>query len=529
MNFNLQDISVSSIIKDYLNKKDNLKDFYKLFPNRDNYIKQAKQKLNQYENRATLNLVLNEQMQKLKLYPKQKEHLAALQKNKTVTVTTGHQLNLLTGPLYFIYKILNTVKICDELNDFQDEIHFVPIYWMATEDHDFEEINHFYSYEKKYSAEEKYHAAVGRISTNVFENALNEFIDDLPENKFGNKLKNLIEKHFFSNKSLVEATANFVHELIGKFGILILDADDNRLKKLMIPHFTKELLSHENHKLINKTNNKLSAYKTQAFAREINIFYLSENNRERIEKSKDGYFLVDSNRFFTEKEILKELNNNPEKFSPNVILRPLYQEIILPNVAYIGGGGEIAYWLQLKEMFKHNKVDFPMLVVRNSALLIPNSIKHKLEHFNLLSQDIFISKDKIIKDWVKKKSNLDKELLKLEKELISNFDKLKLISNQTDKSFENMVNAQRQKQINGYKKLHKRLLKAEKIKYKQQLKKLEQTYGFVFPNGNWQERRINFTVFYENYGDYLFDTIYENLSAFESKFNIISLDFNEKK
>lgn len=527
MSFNLQDISVSSIIKDYLNKEDNLKDFYDLFPNRENYIKQAKQKLKQYDNRATLNLVLNEQMQKLKLYSKQKEHLSALQKNKTVTVTTGHQLNLLTGPLYFIYKILNTVKICDELNDFQNEIHFVPIYWMATEDHDFEEISHFYSYNKKYSTEGENRSAVGGISVNVFESALNEFIEDLPENKFGNELKNLIETHFFSNKSLAEATANFVHELIGKFGILILDADDNRLKKLMIPHFTKELLSDDNQKLINNTNNKLSTYKTQAFAREINIFYLSENKRERIEKLNDGYNLVYSNQFFTKTEILEELNNKPEKFSPNVILRPLYQEIILPNVAYIGGGGEIAYWLQLKDMFKYNKVDFPMLIVRNSALLITNTIKHKLEHFNLLSQDIFKPKEKIIKNWINKKSKLTEELLKLEQELISNFDKLKLISNQTDKSFENMLNAQRQKQINGYKKLYKRLLKAEKIKYNQQLKKLEQTLDYVFPNGNWQERRINFTVFYENYGDYLFDIIYDYIPAFESKFNIISLDFKE--
>lgn len=521
---NFEQTGVSSLIKDYLNQKDGLKSFYSLFPHKENYPVQAQNKLNQYEHRKTLVSSLENQMNSLELTEKQKVNLNLLKKENAVTVTTGHQLNLLTGPLYFIYKILHVVKICDELNQKQNKIHHVPIFWMATEDHDFEEINHFQDYRNRYEYSAEEGGFVGEISSENTEKSLLEFISNLGENKFEQKLKQIIQSAYFQKYDLATATRILVHQLLGEFGILILDANDVTLKKLMVPYFEKELFENPSQSLVEKTNQDLSSYKNQAFAREINLFYLKNNKRERIEKDENGFILVDSGQKFSHAEMRNELQHSPEKFSPNVILRPLYQEITLPNIAYIGGGGEIAYWLQLKSVFENYKVLFPMLVVRNSMLIVPNALKHKAEKYNLLSSEMFRPASDFKNIFTEKQSHLFAELKTLEKSLLKQFDSLEKIASQTTDSFGKMVKAQEQKQIGGFKKMHKRLLKSEQKRFDEEIQKIDEIYAYFFPENNWQERVINFSEFYTTNGSELFDNIYKNLDAFDSSFNILILD-----
>lgn len=521
---NFEHSGVSTLIKDYLTQKENLKSFYSLFPKEENYPVQAKKKLNQYQHRGTLISVLESQMNKLELTEKQEINLNSLKKQNAVTVTTGHQLNLMTGPLYFIYKILHVVKICDELNQKQKEIYYVPIFWMATEDHDFQEINHFYNYQEgfKYTAEEG--GFVGEISSENTEKSLLSFIASLGDNKFEQKLKQIIQSAYFKKLDLASATRILVHEILGEFGILILDANHIDLKKLMIPYFEKEIFQNPSQKSVEITNQNLAAYKNQAYAREINLFYLEKNKRERIEKTKNGFILVDSHREFSEDEMRFELQKSPEKFSPNVILRPLYQEVILPNVAYIGGGGEIAYWLQLKSVFENFNILFPMLVVRNSMLILPNALKHKAKKYDLLSPKLFHSDSVIKNQFINRQSELFEELRILEKSLDEQFVALAKIADKTSPSFRKMIEAQKQKQLNGFKKMHKRLLKSEQERFEDEIQKIDEVYAYFFPQNNWQERVINFSEFYSTNGESLFEKIYEALDAFESSFNILNLD-----
>lgn len=522
-----QDTNVSGLMKDYLSQKDNLKSFYGKFPTKENYFSQAKEKLRNYSHRAVLSSVLSQQMGSLELYAKQEKNIELLKLNNTVTVTTGHQLNLLSGPLYFIYKILHTVKICDELNASQSEINFAPIYWMATEDHDFDEINHFNLYENSFSYTAKSGGYVGDISSEFTEDTLTKFIQGLGDNKFEIRLKEIVQSAYFQKLSLAEATRVLVHELLGEFGILILDADNSDLKKLMIPYFEKELVENNTQRIVQETNERLN--KSQAYVREINLFYLNNGIRERIEKTENGFTLVESGKAFNKEEILFELNQYPEKFSPNVILRPFYQEVILPNVAYVGGGGEIAYWLQLKANFELNNVPFPMLVLRNSMLIIPNAIKHKAEKVDLLSAQMFEPLHTLRNNYVEEKSELFNELKALENDLKTKFDALENISNRTTASFSQMVKAQKQKQLNGYKNLHQRLLKAEQERHEVQIRQIEEVKSYIFPKNNWQERVINFSYFYQNNGSALFQKIYEAMPTFDSAFNILALDSIAKK
>ncbi|MBV7441238.1 bacillithiol biosynthesis cysteine-adding enzyme BshC [Weeksellaceae bacterium TAE3-ERU29] len=521
-NIKITETGISLLIKDYLLQKDNLKFAYNRFPDKKNYVVQAKDKLAEYKHRKILCQVLGEQNQNLT--SKQKENLELLKQENTVTVTTGHQLNLATGPLYFIYKILHTVRICDDLNKENHGINFVPIYWMATEDHDFEEINHFNLYGKTYSWKTESGGAVGELSTKNIDEVFNQLFKDLPDNDLAREIKEILKSAYFNNLSLAEATRVLVNQLLGEFGVLILDANNISLKKIMIPYFEKEIKENPSKKLIEETNHQLKSYKNQAYAREINLFYLSDNLRERIEYIKGKYVLSVSEKEFSQEELLNELHNSPEKFSPNVILRPLYQEVILPNIAYIGGGGEIAYWLQLKKIFEEYNVLFPMLVLRNSMLILPENIKRKAESLGLNKATIFKPKEEFIKGWVAKQTNLFEEIEDLKSKVENLFLEVEPIAEKTHKSFSQMLDAQKAKQIKGFGKMKKRLFSAEKKRLNEQIERFNLIYDYIFPKATWQERKINFIQFYIEEGRTFFDEVYNAITPFE--FNFIILNVN---
>src|SRR5690554_3043535 len=366
-------------------------------------------------------------MSKLALTDKQKENLEKFESDNTVTITTGHQLNLFTGPLYFFYKILQTIKCCEYMQKLHPEINFVPIFWMATEDHDFEEINHFYFKNKKYIWNREFGDAVGRMDLKGIDKVFEQFQNDLNTSKNSQQLKDLINKSYLSSDNLSEATRKLVQELFGEFGLLMLDADDVELKKFMIPAFETDLIHHKAFEIVSNSNEKLieKNHNVQVNPREINLFYLNNGVRERIIEENQEFKLLDSNKTFSRNEILDELKNHPERFSPNVILRPLYQETILPNIAYVGGSGEIAYWLQLKDFFESQNVLFPLLVVRNSLLFISEKQRLKLEKLNIKYEDLFLPFSQLLNQNIEKNSSVQIPFEDYSKKLQHIFDELK--------------------------------------------------------------------------------------------------------
>lgn len=508
----------SELIRDYLTQKPETFSFYHRFPSNENIKLQSKEKLEKYEHRDLLAQKITTQMQGLKWSEKQKQHLSNLSQNNTLTLTTGHQLNLLGGPLYFVYKIVEVIKKADELNVSQSDFNYVPIFWMATEDHDFEEINHFHL-SRKYQWETNQKGGVGSFSLENIEAVFDSFFQDLPEGKFAQELKEIIHKSYFQNSTLADATRVLVHELLGEYGILILDADDAELKSCMVPYFREELEQNTAYK--NATD--LGHYGNQAHIREINLFYLNHQKRERISLESGVYELVESGEQITPEEMINELEKHPERFSPNVILRPLYQEVILPNVAYVGGGGEIAYWLQLKRIFDAYGVVFPILVLRNSFLCGEKKWTRKAQQFELFPQKIFDSKEKIIEQWLKNQSELFESLENQKLNLIQQFEKLEELAQKTHPSFGQMLNAQRKKQLNGFDAMKKRLYKAERKHYHQQVGKIENVYSYFFPSGKWQERYLNFSAFYLIKGKAFIAQIYESTQSFSSQFNIVEV------
>lgn len=525
---NLSDTNYfSSLMLDYVNQVDSTKDLYHRYPEKSQFLEQAKEKLGSYKNREVLVNQITQQMSNLNLSKKQKKNLDLLSRDNTVTITTGHQLNLFTGPIFFFYKILQIIKQCKELNKSQNEFNYVPVFWMATEDHDFEEINHFKYQDRVIHWEHESGGPVGRLDTDGLTEVFDSYLSLLPNGIKKDSLRTLIELSYKKANNLTDATRRLVHLLFREYGLIILDGDDKELKKLMISTFKDELIHKPSFDLVNKQSENLNQYnyKIQVHPREINLFYINEDNsRERIVYENEFFYVLNTDLKFSQEEILNILENYPEKFSPNVILRPLYQETILPNIAYVGGGGEIAYWLELKSMFNYYKIDFPILVLRNSLLLRTNKQLEKQKNLKLTDQNLFEKSLNTVKNITVENSELINKLPALKAKLTDLFDELNSISNDTDPTFANMVAAQRAKQLKGFEKLEKRLLKAEVKQNKNYQDRVDSLLKSLNQENGLQERKMNFSDFDFVNLDHFIEDIYKSIQPFEFNFIIITLD-----
>ena len=513
------------LMKDYLDKKPELQSLYNRFPTLENFEGQILEKQANFnnDNRKTLVSVLQKQYASIETSDLTKINIQSLAHSNTFTITTGHQLNLFSGPLYFLYKIISTINLTKELKAKYPNYNFVPIYWMATEDHDFEEINYFSFKGKKFRWNKESTGPVGRLNTGGLDDVFEIFALEMGSGTNANILKNLFQESYLKHDNLADATRFLANELFGANGLVILDADNQGLKRIFIPFLKEELMSQTSYKEVAKTSEKLKNYTIQVNPREINLFYVEDTIRERIIFEKEKYRINNTQLEFSETEILDLLENNPEKFSPNVIMRPLYEEVILPNLCYIGGGGEIAYWLELKSFFDVAKVTFPVLLVRNSVLLASKKQTEKADKLNLSWKDLFSKQEDLINEKVKVYSEFPIDLTIQKEHLKNQFHYLHVLANQTDKSFAGAVKAQEAKQIKGLENLERRLLKAQKRKHAEQLERISDLQKELFPNGGLQERQANFSEFYLENGNSFIEKLQSSLNPLEDHFSILIL------
>ena len=516
----------SKIMIDYLDKKEEINPFYNHFPDLDGFKKQLEEKKSSFKisTRQVLVDALKNQYTNFKTSEKTQQNIELLQQKNTFTITTGHQLNLFTGPLYFLYKIISTINLCEELTDKFPNENFVPIYWMATEDHDFDEINYFNFDGKKVKWNRKDGGAVGQFSTDGLEAVFEVFSEHLPNSKNAEFIKKLFSEGYLKHNNLADATRFIANELFGKYGLVIVDGDDKSLKNLFVPFVKDELQNQTSFKEVSKTISTLEKeYSVQVNPREINLFYLSENSRERIILENGIYKVNDTNISWNIAEILKEAADFPEKFSPNVIMRPLYEEVILPNLCYIGGGGEIAYWLELKSYFKAVKVSFPILLLRNSVQIVSEKQQGKLDKLNISSEEIFLNQHDLLSKKVVENSEIETDFSNKKEFLKHQFNELKEVAQKTDKSFIGAVKAQEKKQLKGLENLEKRLLKAEKKRQHDLVERIIEIQNQLLPNESLEERQRNFSEYYLAYGSTFLDVLKTALKPLQLEFTIIEL------
>lgn len=518
--------SFSQTLLAYLESDKQLKEFYGNNPSYQGFYEQIKRKtgfdLAQRE-------LLAERLQSqygslLTSSPAVAANIEALRQSNTFTVTTGHQLNIFTGPLYFIFKIVSAIRLAKDLaQEFPDK-KFVPVYWMATEDHDFEEINHTRLYGKKICWDIPTEAATGRMMTGSMEGVVRQYCSMLGLSDNSEHLAQMVESSYLPDRPLAEATRTLVHQLFEKYGLIIVDADDRNLKKVFAPFMFRDITEGISFQEVTSSSVALEGlgHKGQVHAREINFFYLTDEVRNRIVPTNGERFeVLGLDMSWTRDELKEEIDRFPERFSPNVITRPLYQELILPNLAYIGGGAEIAYWLQLKAMFDRHGLTFPILVPRNSAMITDDQTTSKIFRLDLTFKSMFRTEQQLKNEFVRRNTkhrlNLKDEWL----ELNGVFGKIKLRAHKIDPSLgpsTDAVKARLKKAINN---LEKKLLRAEKRNHSEALIQIGRVKEKLFPDGVLQERTENFAVFYIKHGEQLIEELIDKFHPLDFKFTII--------
>ena len=508
---------------DYVTGAANLQPFYKYPVSIEGIKASIAERKNFNTDRKLLVSVLQKQYASVEAGNEVVKNIDSLLSENTFTICTAHQPNIFTGPLYFIYKILHVVKLAEQLKVQLPENNFVPVYYMGSEDADLEELGHIYINGEKYEWTTNQTGAVGRMKA---DKALLKLLDSvsgqLLVNPFGAEIVALMKECYKEGTTIEQATFQVVNRLLGDYGIVVVLPDNAELKGSFAPIIERELVEEFSHTKVKETVESYPAeYKVQASGREINMFYLKDDQRQRIEMH-DGEWAVVNTKFrFTKEQIIAELKHHPERFSPNVILRPVFQEWILPNIVFVGGGGEIAYWLQLKKVFEAAHVPYPLMVLRNSFMFVNTEIQTLIDKLKFSDEELFQPQLNLINQLVKRDSLQQVTLDKEQSALTSLYEELKTTAGKIDVTLQRHAEALQTQALKKLSSLEKKMLRAEKKKFEAEQRHLQKIKVQLFPNNNLQERVDNLMPYYAKWGKEFIRMIYENSKGLEQEFGIL--------
>jgi bacillithiol synthase len=512
----------SKIITEYLEGKEFLRPFYEHPVSYEGIGASMLDREKFPTDRELLVRCLREQYADLSLHEALHLNLKRLSDHNTFTVTTAHQPAIFTGNLYFIYKILHVIKLAATLTEKYPGKHFVPVFFMGSEDADLDELGHIFLDSEKVSWDTKQTGAVGRMRTEGLEKILDRIEGEFSGHAHGPELIELLKDCYLNSETIQKATLKLLNCLFGSEGLVVLIPDNRLLKSAMRGIFKDDLTNHAPFKITEQNIRELSKhFPVQAKPREINLFYLKDDRRERLEQKGGRFEVVNTGIHFTPEAMEKELANYPERFSPNVILRGLFQSTILPDIAFVGGGGETAYWLEFKPLFKHYRVPFPVLILRNSFLLIKKNWRTKIEKAGLSVQDVFKSEESLMEAYVRNHSTKQLTLTSQLDEVRGFYDRLKNISGAVDKTLEQHVDKLSAQSLQKLEELEKKILRAEKKNHEEIRRKIHEIRDVLFPLDNLQERIENFIPWYAEYGRNFFNNLKLYSPALEQEFVIL--------
>ena len=515
--------SFSSIAIDYVEGSPALHPLYTHQPNSEG-IKNAIASRKAFStNRPLLVDYLKEQYQHLAGNEKLQSNIDSLLLDNTFTITTAHQPNIFTGHLYFVYKILHAIKLAEQLKARMPEYNFVPVYYMGSEDADLEELGEVFINGTHYRWETNQAGAVGRMKVDkAFIELIALIAGQLSVTTFGSEIMEKVKKAYAPGKTIEQATFEFVHELFADYGLVIFLPDHAIPKKEFSSIIQKELAEQFSNKAVQETMKEFpEQYKVQAAGRDINLFYLQEGSRERIEKAGQHWSLADQSKSWTNEELMEELEKDPRSFSANVILRPLYQEMILPNIAFIGGGEELAYWLELKKVFDVAGVPYPVLVLRNSFLIVDKKTADRIKDLDMSPQQFFQPTKHLLEAIVRKHTGIQLDLTAQKNELAILYKKMEELAGAADTTLTHHVQALHKAAAKRVSLLEKKMYKAEKDRFEAQQRQLEKIKATLYPGGRLQERIDNLLPWYARYGRSFIDMLYQNSQGLEQEFCLL--------
>jgi bacillithiol biosynthesis cysteine-adding enzyme BshC len=471
--------------------------------------------------RIALRETLRRQYENLPSIPAVDKQIELLADARTFTVITAHQPCLLTGPLYYIYKIFSTIHLAALLREAYPAYHFVPVFVSGAEDHDFEEVQNAHLFHKTLRWEYNGKGPVGQIPTDSLASTLNSLREMLGAE--GSALFQQIETAYTSHPTYGASALHLIHSFLGDRGLVVADMNAPAWKRLFIPAMERELFEQASQQIVEQAQHRLAelGFGPQAHARPVNLFYMTAEMRERIVFESGRFKVLNSDLEWSPEAMRDFLHQHPERFSPNVVLRPLYQETIMPNLAYIGGGGEIAYWLERKEQFAYFGVPFPMLIRRNSVWWIDEAGAKRMKKLGLSAEALLEDTDVLVNRYVAAHANQELSLAGARNLLLHAYAQILEKATAIDPTLEKAVLAEQAKQLNALDHLETKLLRAEKQRQDTSVQQIRALKDKYFPGNGLQERHDNFLPLYLKYGRQFFDLLEKNLNPLEPGFLIV--------
>lgn len=508
--------------KAYQSSDPSLRPFYRYTPELSSFDQLIKERSTFKTNRSVLVEVLTDQYKNIDNCDKTRSNIKKLNADNCFTIVTAHQPSMLTGPLYYIYKICSVIKLAEQLNNRYKDVEIVPVFVIGGEDHDFEEIASVHLFNKTFTWETKQKGAVGRMDLDGLKDVIDEVQSTFGQLPHAAELIEIIHNSLKLSNSYAQFAFRLTHALFAQYGLVIVNMDRAELKKIFLPIALKELKENFAHKLVEEDQHGLDSagFKAQAFAREVNLF-LHESDRERIIEQDDHTYNVGESKYSLP-ELQDYITNHPYKISPNVVLRPVMQELILPNLAYIGGGGEIAYWMERISLFKHLGIPFPMLVRRDSVMIVDSKSHDTLQKSNIEITAMFDREEQIINHYAIQQSTNDIHLDAIKERISAAFNEVLQLSDKVDPTLSKSVLAEESKAIKSLEYIENKLLKAEKRKSETEINKISKIKHKLFPNNDsLQERYENFIPYYLKYGPNWIDSLIKHLDPMDKSFKIL--------
>lgn len=530
MQINFSDIPKNhNLFLDYLYEFENVADFYKYdFREKENYGKVFKQIIESRTKRElNLTSIIRKQYQDLPdVSEKTLANIAGLNDVKSLAVVTGQQLGLFGGPMYTLYKIITVIKLTRQFKERFEEYNFIPVFWLEGDDHDFNEIrwikliNNLNELKEVTYAEEipeeDAKKSVGTLTlTKEIISVLEDIKMSLRETEFSPALISRLSEIYSEGKTIKQAFKELIFWLFDEYGLVILDPQDKEIKSLLAPVFIKEIEGFREHtqKLVLTSAKLEEVYHAQVKIKPVNLFYSTDEGRYSIEPVDNTFKLRRKRKQFTKEELIETIQNEPERFSPNVLLRPICQDYLLPTALYIAGPSEIAYFAQVTPLYEFFNLVTPIIYPRASATIVEKSIQSALDKFNLELKDIFIKSD-LLKDQVissVSENNLDGLFDDSNKQIELIFDELKTKLFSIDKTISDSSERYRDKVLSAFAELKSKAIQAQKKKHEISLKQIDKISESLYPSENLQEREINFIYFVNKYGESFMKKLFDEL------------------
>jgi bacillithiol synthase len=469
-----------------------------------------------FAHRTVLTEVLLEQNRRFGAGEKTFENIRLLGESTTLAVVTGQQVGMIGGPLYTFYKAATAIKLAASLRETLPGHRFVPVFWLEGEDHDFEEMNHAGLLSQEgapvqadYLIEGKLPARnPGPVGEIVFGGDLEAFFNSLtailPNSEFKPAVIEFLRKHYTPGSTFNTAFASLLNSWFGDEGLVFISSNDARLKKLVSPHFQKEIREFPkvSQLVIAQSADLERHYHAQIKTKALNLFYFYKGGRYFIEPREKDFSLKGTRHFITPEEMMNIAVNTPELLSPNVALRPICQDTILPTFAYVAGPSEIAYFAQLKSVYQYFGMKMPVIYPRLTATILEERVSRTLDKYQIDLQEIFCHADQIprkITDMVSE-IKIDELFGSVGKHMADNLNELKFGLNYIDPTLLGALETTRTRMDAHITALKEKTAAAQLRKHEAALRQVERAINSVFPRQNFQEREISLIHFLNKHG-----------------------------